>query len=109
MNTLKKTWDRRLTLAKKKSVFCEKDREMAKHWPTCAVGEGMVRLASEKSRRDFIHDRANFFTRYAGLYALGFEFHHMVSADRPYEAEAMRTRIERYIERFLSEKKKVSP
>ena len=97
MRTSNHIWDRRLDLAKRKLGFCMNDRELARHWPTCAVGEGMERLASYESQKAFASNRARFFARYKGLYSLGFEFHHLVDEDKPYVAEITFARIERYI------------
>ena len=108
MRAVKHIWARRVKFAKEKSVFCESDRDMAKHWPTCAVGEEMARLASQENLKAFLYNRECFFARYKALSALGFEFHHLVNADKPHVAETTLARIERYIARYLSGKKRVS-
>lgn len=108
MRAVKHIWARRVKFAKEKSVFCESDRDMARHWPTCAVGEGMARLASQAKQEEFRLNRGCFFARYKVLSSLGYEFHNLVDADKPYAAETALTRIDHYIKKYLSGKKRVS-
>ena len=96
-----RTW---ITRAKAVGHFTRHDKARAKHWPSCAVGEGLPGLT-------FLE----VFTLPGKLQELGIEFNKAVNGDEVAQAEKIYKNIKQYMndhaqgEEGLSWRKKTTP